>query len=53
MKIGQADRFLKAKQDPSFARVMQVRDLNPEQAASQVKLRKAVQVCANGNWNRI
>ncbi|KAK6904192.1 hypothetical protein I203_107708 [Kwoniella mangroviensis CBS 8507] len=44
MKTGQADKFLKARQDPSFAKVMQIKDLSPEQAASQTRLRKAVQV---------
>nr|XP_018265939.1 uncharacterized protein I303_02316 [Kwoniella dejecticola CBS 10117]OBR88097.1 hypothetical protein I303_02316 [Kwoniella dejecticola CBS 10117] len=44
MKTGQADKFLKARHDPSFAKVMQVKDLSPEQAASQTTLRKAVQV---------
>nr|XP_019047643.1 hypothetical protein I302_04259 [Kwoniella bestiolae CBS 10118]OCF26573.1 hypothetical protein I302_04259 [Kwoniella bestiolae CBS 10118] len=44
MKTGQADKFLKARQDPSFAKVMQIKDLSPEQASSQLKLRKAVQV---------
>ena len=47
MKVGQVDKFMKARQDPSFARVMQVRDLNPDQASSQVKLRKAVQVSSS------
>ncbi|KAK4685887.1 hypothetical protein P7C73_g4252, partial [Tremellales sp. Uapishka_1] len=44
MKVGQADKFLKARQDPSFARVMQIKDLSPSQAASQVKLRKMAQM---------
>ncbi|WWD00126.1 hypothetical protein V866_007034 [Kwoniella sp. B9012] len=44
MKTGQADKFLKARQDPSFAKVMQIKDLSPEQAASQTRLRKAVQI---------
>ncbi|KAK8846598.1 hypothetical protein IAR55_005684 [Kwoniella newhampshirensis] len=44
VKVGQADKFLKARRDPSFARVMQIKDLSPEQAAIQVQIRKAVQV---------
>ncbi|WRT65194.1 uncharacterized protein IL334_002137 [Kwoniella shivajii] len=44
MKVGQADKFLRARQDPSFAKVMQVKDLSPEQASSQLKLRKSVQI---------
>lgn len=44
MRVGQADKFLKARQDPSFARVLQVKDLNPEQAANQTKLRKTIQM---------
>ncbi len=50
MKVGQAEKYLSAKQDPSFARVMQVRDLNLEQSSSQVKVRKAVQACCNRGY---
>lgn len=42
MKAGQADKFLKARKDPSFARAMQVKELSPQQAADQVRLRKIV-----------
>lgn len=42
MKAGQADKFLKARKDPSFARAMQVKELSPQQQADQVRLRKIV-----------
>ncbi|EKC98548.1 hypothetical protein A1Q2_07144 [Trichosporon asahii var. asahii CBS 8904] len=42
MKAGQADKFLKARKDPSFARAMQVKELSPQQHADQVRLRKIV-----------
>lgn len=44
MKAGQAEKFLKARQDPSFARSMQIKDLSPQQAADQLRLRKVVQM---------
>ncbi|WVF70427.1 hypothetical protein IAT40_005217 [Kwoniella sp. CBS 6097] len=44
MKVSQAEKFLKARQDPAFAKVMQVQDLSPEQSASRSSIRKAVQV---------
>ncbi|WWC87343.1 uncharacterized protein L201_002232 [Kwoniella dendrophila CBS 6074] len=47
MKTGQADKYIKARQDPSFAKVMQIKDLSPEQAANQLRLRKAVQLVEN------
>lgn len=42
MKAGQADKFFKARKDPSFARAMQVKELSPQQQADQVRLRKVV-----------
>ncbi|OCF34018.1 hypothetical protein I316_04364 [Kwoniella heveanensis BCC8398] len=44
MKVSQAEKFLKARRDPTFARIMQVQELSPEQSASQNRLRKAVQI---------
>ena len=44
MKTGQAEKFLKARQDPSFARAMQIKELSPQQSADQVRLRKVVQM---------
>jgi hypothetical protein len=45
MNVGQADKFLQAKSDGAFARAMQVKDLSPEQAEHQDRLRKLIQVC--------
>lgn len=44
MKARQAEKFLKARQDPSFARAMQIKELSPQQSADQVRLRKVVQM---------
>lgn len=42
MKTGQAEKFLKARKDPSFARAMQIKELSPAQSAGQTRLRKVV-----------
>ncbi|WOO77876.1 Nucleoporin [Vanrija pseudolonga] len=44
MKVGQAEKFVKARKDPSFARAMQIKELSPQQAAAQLRLRKVVQM---------
>lgn len=44
MKTGQAEKFLKARKDPSFARAMQIKELSPAQSAGQNRLRKVVQI---------
>lgn len=44
MKLGQAARFMKAREDPQFAKAMQIKELNPQQAADQIRLRKVVQM---------
>jgi hypothetical protein len=44
MKIGQADKFVKARQDPSFASIMQIKELSIDQAESQARLRELLQV---------
>lgn len=43
MKVGQADRFVKARNDPSFTKTMQLKDLSPEQAESQIRLKEMIQ----------
>ena len=43
MKISQAEKLVKARRDPDFARNMEVKDLSPQQSANQVRLRKSVQ----------
>ncbi|EIW68597.1 hypothetical protein TREMEDRAFT_74106 [Tremella mesenterica DSM 1558] len=43
MRVGQAEKFLKARQDPAFASAMQVRELNPQQSEAQIRVRKSVQ----------
>lgn len=44
MKVGQAEKFVQARQDPSFAGVMQIKELSIDQAESQARLREMVQV---------
>lgn len=44
MKAGQAEKFMKAREDPSFANAMQIKELSPQQAADQIRLRKVVQM---------
>jgi hypothetical protein len=44
LKAGQAEKILKARKDPAFARVLSVKELNAQQSASQLGLRRAVKV---------
>ncbi|KAL1914704.1 uncharacterized protein VTP21DRAFT_7962 [Calcarisporiella thermophila] len=42
-KREEAARFLRARMDPEFAKLVKVRNLGPEQAEDQQRLRKAIQ----------
>ena len=45
MKVGQADKFIEARTNGSFSRaLLQVKELSPEQAEHQTRLRKLTQV---------
>jgi hypothetical protein len=44
MKARQAEKLFKARKDPTLEKIMSVRQLSVQQSASQLKLRKAVQV---------
>ncbi|KAM0749624.1 hypothetical protein T439DRAFT_35452 [Meredithblackwellia eburnea MCA 4105] len=44
-KREEAARFLRAKSDPVFAKMVRVRQLGPEQAENQKKIRLSVEVC--------
>ena len=41
MKIGQAEKFLEARQDSKFAELMRIGDLSPRQIADQLNLRRS------------
>ncbi|ORY23814.1 hypothetical protein BCR39DRAFT_342959 [Naematelia encephala] len=43
MKIGQIEKFIEAREDPSFVQAMQVKELSSEQSEMQVQLRHAMQ----------
>lgn len=43
-KREEAARFIRAKSDPIFAKMVRVRQLGPEQVETQKNLRMAVQV---------
>lgn len=43
VKREEAARFIRARSDPDFAKLVRVRQLGPEHAESQLKLRKATQ----------
>ena len=44
MKVGQAEKFVKAKEDSLFTRSKEDDELSPEQLANQARLRKVAQV---------
>jgi hypothetical protein len=44
LKAGQAEKILKARKDPAFAKVLSVKELNAQQSASRLALRRAVRV---------
>lgn len=44
LKAGQAEKILKARKDPAFAKVLSGKELNSQQSASQLGLRRVVKV---------
>lgn len=47
-KREEAARFIRAKSDPAFAKMVRVRQLGPEQVENQKKIRLAVEVSEEG-----